>query len=360
LTACASGGGDPSNSGKGNSAGVQRAEALVKSLMAEPKFVDPGGPVDMASLAGKRVMVIPTPPTAQETAIETQERQAAAAYGVKLTYWSSQGQVSDWVQGMTTAIGERYNAILLRVDPRSLQPQIKAARAAGIPVIVSKIYDTSDPQPPTCDGCAAGVTSLVDGRFSEAGTALAAWPIADSKGDADILGVTLSGFPVGPVIADAMQSELKKDCPECKITFTSIDISQIGSGPISGVATALTRDPKINYVVPLFGALLTGSLASIMAANRQNSVRVETYNAQFAMADLANPSSPVKAIVGESNAWDAYANMDQVFRTLAGHPGTDSSDPLRLFDASNVSEAGAPNYDGGFGDFATDYKNLWK
>jgi ribose transport system substrate-binding protein len=331
LTACASGGGDPSNSGKGNSAGVQRAEALVKSLMAEPKFVDPGGPVDMASLAGKRVMVIPTPPTAQETAIETQERQAAAAYGVKLTYWSSQGQVSDWVQGMTTAIGERYNAILL-----------------------------SDPQPPTCDGCAAGVTSLVDGRFSEAGTALAAWPIADSKGDADILGVTLSGFPVGPVIADAMQSELKKDCPECKITFTSIDISQIGSGPISGVATALTRDPKINYVVPLFGALLTGSLASIMAANRQNSVRVETYNAQFAMADLANPSSPVKAIVGESNAWDAYANMDQVFRTLAGHPGTDSSDPLRLFDASNVSEAGAPNYDGGFGDFATDYKNLWK
>ena len=56
-----------------------------------------------------------------------------------------------------------------RARPALLQPQLEEAKAAGIPVLVTHFYDDSSPEPPDCDGCAAGVTALVTAPFNVAG-----------------------------------------------------------------------------------------------------------------------------------------------------------------------------------------------
>ena len=57
--------------------------------------------------------------------------------------------MSQWVQGMQTAIAQKPALIILDTspDPRQLQPQIAAAKAAGIPVLVTHFYDVTSPQP---------------------------------------------------------------------------------------------------------------------------------------------------------------------------------------------------------------------
>ena len=53
------------------------------------------------------------------------------------------------------------------------------------------------------------------------------------------------------------------------------------------------------------------------------------------------------ADMGENIEWLAYANMDQAMRILTDGPvikdGNENT-PLRVFDDSNVKEAGAPEY----------------
>jgi ribose transport system substrate-binding protein len=119
--------------------------------------------------------------------IEETMQEIADRVGMELTIYANQGQASQWVQGMNAAIAANPDIIVLNTapDPRLLQPQLEEAKAAGIPVLVTHFYDDSSPEPPDCDGCAAGVTALVTAPFYTAGEAAANWMIQDSNGTAE-------------------------------------------------------------------------------------------------------------------------------------------------------------------------------
>jgi ribose transport system substrate-binding protein len=72
----------------------------------------------------------------------------------------------------------------------------------------------------------------------------------------------------------------------------------------------------------------------------------------------------VVAEVGEPLEWIGWANMDQVLRVLTGtDPVQSENTPLRLFDASNIDEAGTPpSQTDGYGspdEFKSRYMDLW-
>lgn len=343
-------------------AGLARAVSAIDALRAVPKFEAPGRPIDARSLAGKRVFVIPIAETPAGKAIERAEQEAAAAVGLELTFYSNQGAVADWVKGMQTAVAQHYDLILLEnaPDPRQLQPQIKAAKAAGIPVVVTHFYDTKMPAPPNCDGCATGVTSLVRAPLTAAASAMGNWMVADSKGKADALLVTINGLLPIPSMIEATEDSFKRNCPACKIKVVSIDISQLGGSAISAVSTALARDPNIDYINPMFDILIAPTLASAQAANRADKVTMVSYNgSEFALKDVADGTSHMKMDVAESPGWIGYANIDQVLRTLAGKAPATRTPPIRVFDATNIHEAG-PKFDQGFGTtYADGFLKLW-
>lgn len=365
LAACTSSSGNagPSSSGSaGSSAGLAAATAAVDKLRAVPAFTAPGSAVDVGKLRGKHIFVIPITETPAGTAIETAEKAVAKDAGVTLTFYPNQGAVSDWVKGMQSAVARKADLIILEdaPDPRQLQPQIRAAKVAGIPVIVTHFYDALMPEPPGCDGCAAGVTAVVKAPLTGAAAAMADWTIVDSKGTADVLIVTINGLLPIPSMVDAAKKEFADKCPKCKVKVVKLDITQIGNGAIGAVSTALAQDPKINYINPMFDVLIAGSLASAQTANKAGQVKLMSYNgSDFAMKDVATSSSPVQMDVAEPDEWIGYANMDQAFRVLAGMQPVSEVTPIRVFDSTNIAQAG-PKYTSGFGDaYRNGFRQLW-
>ena len=66
--------------------------------------------------------------------------------------------------------------------------------------------------------------------------------------------------------------------------------------------------------------------------------------------------------VGENLDWLGWADMDQALRILVGaKPVQSEHTPLRVFDATNVGQAGTPPKDStGYGTaYVTAYKKLW-
>ena len=106
-----------------------------------PVFVAPGPSFDAAAcMKGKSILSIPVSSANPFTAnIEKSMQGVAAKVGFKFTTWENQGQSSQWVQGMDTALNQKVSLIdlLAGTDPRVLVPQIAAARAGEIPVIAS-------------------------------------------------------------------------------------------------------------------------------------------------------------------------------------------------------------------------------
>ena len=87
---------------------------------------------------------------------------------MKVTTWENQGQPSQWVQGMNSAVAQKASAIVLLAgnDPAALQPQIKAAKAKGIPTTVAHLYDVKQPSAPNVGG-------VVNIPYKEAGRLMA-------------------------------------------------------------------------------------------------------------------------------------------------------------------------------------------
>lgn len=361
VAACGS---STASAGTTSRAQLSAVAAAVSTDHTLPKWTAPGPSLNASGLRGKRIYVIPiTSQSPFEIQVEKADQEAAAAAGVKLTFYRNQGSVAEWVQGMNAAIAAKPDLIFLESapDPRQLAPQLQAAKAAGIPVVASHIWDASDPNPPACVGC-QNLTAIVRGPFAEAGRMMADWVINDSKGKANVLMVGIQGINSGDIVDAAEQSEYKKNCPGCTVKTVSLSLDQIGGGALAPVSTALTSNPSTTYVVPTFDLLISGTLASMNTSGRTGAKVVSFGGSADAMAQVADPTSPVAADVAEPIAWTAYANLDQALRLMAGLQPVKEATPARIFDKSNISQAGsAPAFDEAFGsDFKAGFLKVWK
>ena len=129
------------------------------------------------------------------------------------------------------------------------------------------------------------------------------------------------------------------------------------------VQTALTRDPSINYVIALYdSAEAPFAVAAINAAGAASRVKVVTFNGTPSVLKMVQDGNVVEIDIGENLDWIARAIMDQHMRLMAGlAPVKDPHIPLRIFDKSNIRDAGTPPRDSaGFGaTYVTGYSRLW-
>ena len=157
LSACSTGSPDSGASSGGEDGGSAVPAAVVENVnkyKGLPTFTPPGDPVDISKVRGKHMFVIPLVPNPFNESIQNTMRDIAQKVGMKFTLYPNQGQASQWVQGMNQAITAKPDIIVLSTapDPRVLQPQLAAAKRAGIPVVVTHFYDDSSPNPPDCEG----------------------------------------------------------------------------------------------------------------------------------------------------------------------------------------------------------------
>jgi ribose transport system substrate-binding protein len=231
------------------SAGIAGAKANLDKYRAVPQFTAPGPAFDAkAKAGGKTLFVIPASSQVPFVAtINNNMKRIAGMAGVKMTTWQNQGQPSQWVQGMNAAIAQGASAIVLLAgnDPAGLQPQIKAAKAKGIPTIVAHLYDEHQPSAPNVGG-------LVNIPYNIAGQLIADHAIADTNGKTDALVVTINQVKSTVPMVAGIKSEFGKYCHGCKLTYTDVTIPDIATKIQPNVQAALTADPNINYVICLY------------------------------------------------------------------------------------------------------------
>jgi ribose transport system substrate-binding protein len=363
LSACSTGSDTAAPSSGASNAVSSAVTDNVAKYKGLPTFTPPGEKIDPSTLKGKSIFLIPLVPNPFNQNIQETMQGIAEKVGMTLTIYPNQGTPSEWVQGMNAALTAKPDLIVLSTapDPRTLQPQLAQAKAAGIPVLVTHFYDDSSPVPPACEGCAAGVTALVTAPFNVAGKAAADWVIADSKGNANVLLIGGADVLPSPATLDTIKQEFTDQCPACKVTIKNIPVSDWNTKTQGEVQSALTADPSINYVYPLYDAMVAGAVPAVQTLGKTGQVKVVSYNGSPYALKYIQDGDIVVMNVGEDTVGIGYASMDQAFRILLGKPTVDERTPIRIWDKTNVNEAGTPPETGkGYGSALSDgFLQLW-
>ena len=181
-------------------------------LPAKPVFVAPGEPFDAKTCAaGKKQMSIPNNSgNPFLKGIIDRMKAAGAEVGLEVREWENQGQPSQWVQGVELAIRDKYDIIDLisGIDPGTIEPQLKAAKDAGVKVMTSHFYDPSFEQHPV-------VSSSLTIGFGEVGTILADWATVATDGKANIAIIVSNEVPPTiPLVAETSRKLLGGQLPE--------------------------------------------------------------------------------------------------------------------------------------------------
>ena len=365
LAACSKAGSTTPSDPAANTAAVPQAvTANIEKFSGPSTFTPPGAAIDISSLRGKKVFDIPSVPNPFVQSISAAMQDAATKAGMVYTRFDNQAQVSQWVQGINQAIASKQDIIVLNgaPDPRALQPQLQAAKAAGIPVVVMHFHDNDMPDPPACEGC-TDVTATVTAPFNEAGKAAADWIIKDSGSQANVLIVGGSDILPSPGTIKAMQDEFAANCPGCNTTVTNIPVADWNTKTQGVVQSALQVNPKVNYVYVLYDAMVAGAIPAVQTLGKTGQVKIASYNGSpFALDAIRQSQGSLVALnVGEDTPGIGYATMDQVFRVLLGQPPVHERTPIRIWDKANVAEAGTPAKAGqGYGNvYTTGFLKLW-
>jgi ribose transport system substrate-binding protein len=172
------------------------------------------------------------------------------------------------------------------------QPQLDAAKAAGIPVL--SCYGTDDPDPASGLYMQCGDESFVE----KTGPLMADWAIADSQGKANILTVNIPDFPVLVSEMDAYKAQIAKNCAACKVTELDVTLQDLIGGTVpSSVVSKLQANPDVNYVYYSFGDLPGGVTAALQSAGLDKNVT--QYGQDFSTIDLD------EIVAGTMGAWAA-------------------------------------------------------
>jgi ribose transport system substrate-binding protein len=368
IAATAWGCGDDAGEGGGMpkrlSGGAAAAQMRLDRFRALPAFRAPGPAFDATrELRGKRVYEIPiTSEVPFIGEVEKGMRQAAEQVGAELVVFPNQGRPTQWAQGIRTAISRDADAILLLAqDPELVGPQISQAERAGIPVIVLRTTGEGQPCQRGRDGETLG-TTCVPAPFERAGRLEADYVIVDSGGKADVLVVTSNDARSTEPLLRGLRGEFRSNCPDCELRFVDVPIPDWATRLRTEVQSALVRDPGIDYVIPTYDSMSQFAVPAIVASRAAERIKISTFNGTPFVLEMLQDGRVVSMDVGEDLAWVGWAAMDQAFRVIAGERAVRSErTPLRVFDESNVDEAGTPpRFDRGYGrPYVQGYRKLW-
>ena len=346
--------------GSARADGLDYFEAQLKPFYDKPSFVAAGPAFDAkACMAGKSIFSIPVSSANPFTAnIEKAMSAAAAKVGFKFTVWENQGQSSQWVQGMNAAINQKASLIdlLAGTDPRVLVPQVRAARAAGIPVVPSH-YNGKEQS--------AEVRKYADADipidYFKAGALLVDWAVVQTKGNMNAL-VLIS---TGPLSTDSMMSGINaelKHCDHCKTKVMNFPVVDWGTRITPNVQSALLSDPTVNYIIVIYDSMSQFVVPAVIGANATHRVKIDAFNGTPFVLGLIQDGR-VQMDIGENLDWIGDAIIDAEMRILCHLPEVhDPKIPFYIFDSHNADDAGKPpQLSKGYGDAYIDgYEKLWK
>ena len=243
--------------------------------------------------------------------------------------------------------------LLAGIDPKAVSAQVTQATGAGKKVVVTHLYDVAQAVDPA-------VTAATNIPYEQAGRLLADWAITKTQGKANVLVTLITQVNSTTPMLAGINDEFTTRCGDgCKVTTIDTTIADLGKLQ-QQVQSSLTSDPSINYVINLYDSAQAPQTAAAIKALGRKDLKIATFNGTPDILKLIAADSTIEMDVGENLDWIAYGAIDQHLRLLTGGEATTTPNiPIRVFDATNVAEAGTAAGKG-FGDtYADEYQKLW-
>lgn len=339
-------------------ADMEAAKALIGKHSQLPTFEAPGDAFDAkACMADKKMFVIPlTNANPFNAAISQGFVDAAKIVGFELRDWETQMDPAGWIQGINTAVAEKYDLIDMQggLPPEFLVPQIMEAKAAGVKVTATHNYDSSTQEIPEFLDSAANTDYVTVGNI------IAAWTMVQTEGKVNALVLGPDEITPTAPLRDAIMGYLEDNCPDCKSTYINVPVNDWATKTQPAVQNALLADPSINYVLPVYDSLSQFIVPAIQIANSE--AKIVSYNGTPFVLDMMRDGDIVEMNVGESLGWVGMAGTDANMRLLCGMDAvTKLNTPAYIFNDDNVASAGNPaTFNDGYGDVhIAGFKKLW-
>lgn len=236
---------------------------------------------------------------------------AAKDLGWTSTMYDGRGDPVTQNRVVTQAINAGATAILLGgVDPAQIGSALELAASKNIPV--GSITQGVAP--------GKGIAFDVGADYVRSGVIKGSWIIVDSKGTAVVLPTNDNEFASTAAIINSAIDTVKK-CEACVLKKTLFFTgSQIGNGLGQQVASALQREPDVNYVIGAFDPAVADMVPAINNVGIGDRIKIIsnvglTQNLQF----IADGNVQAADVVYD-NTYEGYAAVDQMIRVLTGNP----------------------------------------
>lgn len=338
--------------------GLAAAQALVAQYSKVPSFTAPGPALKGKAIGkGKTVLIVPYDMEVPYAVVTVDGiKQADTRLGIKTIVYQDQGEPSQWEAGVLQGITDKVNAIVLTsgLTPSSVEPQIKEAEKAGIPVVDSTGNDPSVASP-------SFVTTDVPLNYTLAGDLEAAYAITKTSAKADVLIITSSDVTASLYVTGGATATMKADCPSCTVHVIDVPVTEWGTEMTPDVESALTADPGINYVLPNYDSEVP-LVDAALTANHATSVGVDSFNGDPAPLAQIAAKNGLNMDIGQDMIYTGYATVDAELRAF-GHAKDKVKTlnehlPFVIFDSSNIATTGAHNTVG-YGNVLNGYLKLW-
>ena len=342
----------------GDGPDLEYVQGQIDTFRAVPEFEAPGPEIDASAAAGKKLAIVPASSNVPfVTTIAEGMEQIGTEAGLDVSIFNNNGTPAEWAQGVTDAIANNADSIdlLAGLDPAAISAQVTRATGDDKSVVATHLYDVNQASDPN-------ITAATNIPYEQAGRLLADWAILKTEGNANVLVTIISQVNSTTPMMDGIRDEFATRCGDtCEITEIDTTIADLGQLQ-QQVQSALTANPDINYVINLYDSAQAPQTVAAINALGRDDLKIATFNGTPEILAMIEPGSVIEMDVGENLDWIAYGAIDQHLRLLSGaDPTTTPNIPIRVFDETNVSEAGSPPANGeGFGDAYRDaYRNLW-
>ncbi|MCD8390539.1 MAG: sugar ABC transporter substrate-binding protein, partial [Firmicutes bacterium] len=337
------------------------SEELSKYMTETGSYsVEGAEAIDVLSIMkGKKIFILPGNYTVKFSQTTCDNiKSICDSIGVDAYIFATDGTSAKWVEGIETAINQKYDIILAfsGVTMEEISPQVDAAEAAGIPVVDVHFHDFED-----ADGCSA--TYCLPAGYEEFGRALALYAINSAGVDGDYLFLTSDDLMASKAMEKGINSAFEDYAPNAKTSKISVVCPDWSTKVQTEIQNALVADPNIDYIIACFDSTLLYVTAGIEGAGKTGEVKCNGYNGTPDVLDLVNKGS-VDADLGECLELMAYCSLDQIFRILNGdEPLEDENPSMYFWDSANIENALDSSGTAGFGGYDDSYieyyRKLW-
>jgi ribose transport system substrate-binding protein len=339
---------------------VEAAQELVDAAKEPLEFEPPGPEIDVATLDGKRILVLSVDqrvPTLAQAADVMQE--AGAAAGVKVDIFDAKSDVARMQQGLDQAIRQADAAILLGIPIALVQPGLEEAERANVPTVSVLNNEPEEGEPG--QGAGEHVYATTAPSYFKGGQLVAAKAVIDTDGEARVVIFNTSEITPSAPVVEGMKSILE-ECDGC-------EIADENDTPLAEWSTALTpkaisvirENPDVSYLLPIFDGMGIFVHAGILQAGVGDRVKVAAFNGTPAALDLILEGDTFTGDPGQPNGWLGWHAVDQAMRGMLGLDPGNPEIPIRFFDDENLADVDVNDLDEPYGDpdYRNGFKQLW-